>query len=212
VLRTAGVPEVVVMDAGRIDAGRARREAKALLARARAGDAGALARLRAHPAARLAGVLGDDALLAERAQLSDAQLAVARELGRASWPALVREAEPDRRFVLAATSGRRDHAERLHPAAASVALDVALVLGDVDAVRAALEGDASAATTPGGARGWLPLQYACHSVFVPGRREAFLALARLLCSTPAPRSTTRCSTSPRRASRRGCASDATAAP
>ena len=61
----------------RIDLDRARREAKALLRAARAGDARALARMR------------DD-----RAPcLADAQAAVARGLGAASWPALVRRVE-----------------------------------------------------------------------------------------------------------------------
>src|SRR3954464_2295617 len=67
-LRTAGPPEVIAMD-GRLDLTRARREAKALLAAMRADD----------PAAKL----------------SDAQLAVARDWGERSWPALVRRAEAE---------------------------------------------------------------------------------------------------------------------
>src|SRR5215470_11588661 len=80
---------------GRLDLGRARREAKALLAAARAGD----------PAARER--LGDSP------QLSDAQLAIAREWGERSWPALVRRAERGRRLVEWATTGRGDRAEAL---------------------------------------------------------------------------------------------------
>lgn len=61
----------------------ARKEAKALLRRLRAGDPEAVARARArHP------VL--DATRPERAQLADAQLVVARDHGFASWPRLVR--------------------------------------------------------------------------------------------------------------------------
>jgi hypothetical protein len=110
VLRTAGPPEVIVMDGRRVDLARARREAKALLSAARAGDAAARERvLAARPAAAAA-----DAL-----RLADAQLAVARELGARSWPALVRDAqaramargERARTLVEWATSGRRDDAE-----------------------------------------------------------------------------------------------------
>jgi GNAT superfamily N-acetyltransferase len=61
----------------RTDLDRARREAKALLRAARAGDAEALARMRPDREPRLA----------------DAQRAVARELGEPSWPALVRRVE-----------------------------------------------------------------------------------------------------------------------
>ena len=63
----------------RIDLDRARRDAKALLRAARTGDAQALARMRADREPRLA----------------DAQLAVARQLGEPSWPALVRRVEAE---------------------------------------------------------------------------------------------------------------------
>src|SRR4051794_15167803 len=54
-------------------------------------------------------------------KLSDAQLAVARELGEASWPRLVRRVEAEavaredraRQLVPEAADGRRDHAEAL---------------------------------------------------------------------------------------------------
>jgi ankyrin repeat protein len=88
---------VIVMDARDIDLARARREAKKLLRAARLGDTAALARIgRPDP------------------QLSDAQLAIARELGARSWPALVREV------------GARD------------ALVAAVLAGDAEALRAAL--------------------------------------------------------------------------
>ena len=61
---------------GRIDLSRARREAKALLKAARAGDPEELRRI-GLPQPRLA----------------DAQLAIAREQGERSWPGLVRRAE-----------------------------------------------------------------------------------------------------------------------
>jgi GNAT superfamily N-acetyltransferase len=68
---------VIVMAFRRIDLDRARREAKALLAAARAGDSEALGRLRSD----------------RKPQLADAQHAVARELGERSWPALVRRVQ-----------------------------------------------------------------------------------------------------------------------
>ncbi|MFC7622087.1 class I SAM-dependent methyltransferase [Microlunatus sp. GCM10028923] len=65
-------------DPSRINLPQARRRAKELLAQVLAGDVSAIARLqRPHTPARL----------------SDAQYAVARELGFADWPALVRERE-----------------------------------------------------------------------------------------------------------------------
>ncbi len=105
------------MDAGRIDLDRARREAKQ---RVKAGEA---------------------------LKLADAQLAVARELGEASWPRLVRRVEAEavaredraRRLVDEATNGRRDHAEALlalDPDLAREGFDAALVLGDAERVRA----------------------------------------------------------------------------
>jgi ankyrin repeat protein/GNAT superfamily N-acetyltransferase len=80
-----------------VDLARARREAKLLLHAARAGDAEAHARIGT-----------------PTPQLADAQLAVARELGARSWPALVR------------TAGARD------------ALIAAVAAGDAEALRAAL--------------------------------------------------------------------------
>src|SRR5689334_12100039 len=69
-----------------MDLERARREAKALLKAARAGDPAALARVGAGPAPKLAA----------------AQRAVARELGERSWPRLVRRAELGAALVEAA--------------------------------------------------------------------------------------------------------------
>ncbi len=119
-----------------VDLVRARREAKTLLRAARAGDAAALARIGT-----------------PTPQLADAQLAVARELGARSWPALVREA------------------------AAREALEEALVHGDADAVRDALARDPMAATRPLGSRGWEPLLYVTYSDV---RGDGLLECARLL--------------------------------
>jgi hypothetical protein len=145
---------VIVMDGRPVDLARARREAKALLRAARAGDAAARERvLGVRPAAD-----------ADALRLADAQLAIARELGARSWPALVRDAqardvardERARTLVQWATSGRRDEAEALltlDPDPARVALDAALVLGDTERVTATLARDPGTARRALGARG-----------------------------------------------------------
>jgi ankyrin repeat protein len=157
-MRAPSAAEEIVME---IDLNQARRRAKELLRAARAGDADALARMREDRTPRL----------------TDAQRAVAAELGFASWPALVAHTEAavgDRgerhaRLVNAALSGRDDTVELLlarDPTLASAGLDVALVLGDEDAVTAALDRDPSlvARDLPGVGR--RPLSCACHSVFL----------------------------------------------
>src|SRR4051812_31943275 len=125
-------------------------------------------------------------------KLADAQRAVARELGEASWPRLVRRVEAEavaredraRRLVEEATNGRRDHAEALlalDPELAREGFDAALVLGDAERVRAALARDPEAARRPTGARGWLPLLYPTHSAFLGGQRtDGLVECARAL--------------------------------
>ena len=129
-------------------------------------------------------------------KLSDAQRAVARELGEASWPRLVRRVEAEavaredrpRRLVQEAADGRRDHAEALlalDPELGREGFDAALVLGEAERVREALARDAGAATA-GGARDGLPLLYVTHSAFLGGERtDGLLECARVLL-TPAP--------------------------
>ena len=81
--------------------------------------------------------------------------------------------ERARRLVEVATDGRRDHAEALlalDPDLGRHGLDVALVLGEAERVRAALARDAGAATATTGARDWLPLLYVTHSAFLGGER------------------------------------------
>jgi len=165
------------MSVGAIDLVRARREAKRLLAAAKAGEARALARLGAVSGTPL---------------LSHAQLAVARELGAPSWPALVRRAEAAavaregraHRFVAAATRGRRDVAEALLAVAPELsrgALDAALVLGESRRVERALSLDPQLAHRPLGARGWPALLYVTHSAYLgTDRTDGLLACARLL--------------------------------
>jgi ankyrin repeat protein len=119
-----------------------RKQAKELVRAARAGDEEALARL------------GDLPPI-----LASALTVLAREHGYRSWPALVHAVEADAdAFVVAATSGRRERAERLLEARPEIERDrwARLVLGrgwDADPNEA------------GGPRGWSPLHYACHSCF-----------------------------------------------
>lgn len=119
-----------------------RKQAKELLRQARAGEEEALSRLG-----------GRGPILA------NAQLALAREQGYPSWPALVAAAEAGTdAFLEAATSGRKERAEAMLAARPEIAEDAwaALVLGRE------WTGDPN---RPGGPLGWPPLLYACHSVF-----------------------------------------------
>ena len=154
-----------------LDLSQARRRAKELLRAAQSGDEAALARMRADRAPRLA----------------DAQRAVANDLGFPSWPALVGQVEASqgdrderrRRLVAAALNGRPDLAERLLEHDPELAgFDVALVLGDVDAVASALDADPGLISKEVPDTGKLPLSCACHSAFLspsssraPGVRE-----------------------------------------
>lgn len=89
-----------------------------------------------------------------------------------------------RRLVEEAANGRLDHARALlavDPELARSGLDAALVLGEAGRVRAALAGDPTLATRPGGARDWLPLLYVTHSAFLGGERtDGLLDCARAL--------------------------------
>jgi ankyrin repeat protein len=124
-----------------------RKQAKDLTRAVRAGDEHALARVRAH------------APEGPRMLLADAQLALAREHGYASWPALVAAVDASvERFVVAATSGRRERAQAMLEAKPELEGDrwVRLVLGR------GWDGDPNEV---GGPREWPPLHYVCHSCF-----------------------------------------------
>lgn len=161
-----------------------KKQAKALLKRARSGDAEANARLRKYA--------GDDTAL------HVAQLAIAREQGFASWPrfqAFIIESSLDfqgltDRFIDAALTDETRAAAMLadHPELAEAGLYAALVLGDWGRVAAALELDRELAVVPSGPNGCEPLLYVCFSRF--GRkgaeREQKIALtARLLLTRDA---------------------------
>jgi ankyrin repeat protein len=119
-----------------------RKQAKELVRAAGGGDLEALERLG-----------GREPILAH------AQLALAREHGYPSWPALVAAVEANANaFVMAATDNRRTRAERMLAARPEIERDpwAKLVLGR------GWDGDPN---EPGGPRGWAPILYVCHSCF-----------------------------------------------
>lgn len=146
-----------------------KRQAKALLRDAKAGDAAALVRMRVLPAFTRASA--DEPAQASFA-LHDAQSVVAREYGFPSWKALSQHVEaltldPDsavREFVEAATDGRTDRAARLlklYPAIAGASFHAALILGDARRVKRWLAERPQLAHEAGGPRNWQPLLYVC---------------------------------------------------
>ena len=154
-----------------LDLEQARRRAKELLRAARRGET----------------VLRDD----REPRLADAQHAVARDLGFASWPVLVAHVETtggDRaerraRLVAAALAGRADRAEALlaaDPALARAGLDVALVIGDAEAVAAALAADPGLVGRELPGPGRRPLSCACHSAFLAPDRPRAAGVRRVV--------------------------------
>lgn len=144
-----------------------KKRAKELVRAARAAEPGALERLRGVP--RLARATA--AQVAVEVRLADAQHALAREHGCASWPALLRHlaavtpaAVQAERLVRAVRHGDAAAARRLarlgaEVGAASVA--AACVTGHAAALEAFLGRDPAAATAP--VEGWPPLLYAAAS-------------------------------------------------
>ena len=140
-----------------------RRQAKELRDDGRRGDANALERLARHHRTNYQGPVS----------LAAAQLVIARELGYSSWPQLrvavdaaARSDIRDDAFVTAAVDGRLKEAVTLYAADPGVArrsLRAAAVLGDIEAVRAAIAANTEAALAIDDERGWPPLLYACYS-------------------------------------------------
>jgi ankyrin repeat protein len=178
-----------------------RKEAKRLAQRVRAGDAAAIAEAREfHPRASEA---------IARFSLTDAQLAIARRYGFASWPKLKAHLiaiEPfawhtpppqsgaapiDEVFVRLAClvygAWHRSNiakAERLlreNPGLASATIYTAAAAGDVDAALAAIDHDPALINAKGGPLNWPPLLYACYSRLAdaPPKRSS-LEVARVL--------------------------------
>ena len=160
------------------DLEQARRQAKELLQAARGGDAAAVARL---------------AAVSAPLSLAGAQLALARELGQPSWPALVREIEarnasiPENvvRFLSCSVNLQIGVAARMlheNPALAESGFPAAVVLGDVARVEAELRRDPGAATRVDPRSGWTALHLACASRFHldAARAPGLAVVARLL--------------------------------
>ena len=156
-----------------------RRQAKELLRAARAGQPDALARI-----GRVSGEL----------VLAGAQLALAREYGFASWPALheavdarTREvAEQAREFVAVSVADWTGRAARMLETTSELAghdFATAVVLGDAARVRTELERDPRLATRIDESTGWTALHAVCSSRWHhldPARTDGLAEVARLL--------------------------------
>jgi ankyrin repeat protein len=164
-----------------------RKQAKALLDAARAGDARALERFRAHhPRLRGAEARG--------AALHDAQLVVAREYGFASWPRWKHFAEARRLDAAgraaeiaraACTEDVRKASTLLaaEPELAAFDLYTAYACGAPERVERLLTQDASLARRRGGPLDREPILYACFSRFLRSdrpRAEGIVRAVRLL--------------------------------
>ena len=155
-----------------------RRQAKELVRAARGGDKGALERIGA--------VSGEVTLAA-------AQLAIAREYGMVSWPALRAEVQAQTRsfgevvevFLAASVGYRVGRAARLlaeHPEIAEYSLETAVVLGDAERVRRELSSDPGLVSRRDPRTGWTVLHAVCASRWHldPGRAEGLYAVASML--------------------------------
>jgi hypothetical protein len=156
-----------------------RRQARDLLRAARAGDAGATGRISA---------------VSDRLILASAQLAVARDYGFDSWPALKIEVEARAQdlatfaaeFCRESVRGYHDKAVRMlaaRPELAGYSLATQIVLGEAEPVRRALEADPGLVTRTDPATGWTALNAACASRWHkldPARAGGLLATAQML--------------------------------
>ncbi len=144
-----------------------RKRAKELLRTARAGDPAAIARCRVVPALHELSVTA----VAAAVRLSDAQHAIAREHGAASWPALKRRVEDAlplsaqvERYLAAVRDQDRDGARRLatrHPEIARATFMTACCTGALDIVEPALAADPGLAVATDATGEWTPLLYLC---------------------------------------------------
>lgn len=173
----------------RPDLDQIRRQAKELRDAARAGEPAAVARLAEF------GLHGTT--------LSDAQLVIAREHGFPSWPALkaavdARLADVAQRvdmFVRSSVNGRFRVAVSLlaeDPSIATYDIRTALMLGDVDRVRAELARDPGFVTWRDQEWGWTALLAVCNSRWHrdPKRGEGLAEIAQLLLDAGADPNTT----------------------
>jgi ankyrin repeat protein len=155
-----------------------RHQARDLLRAARAGEPEASARVRA---------------VSERVTLSAAQLAIAREYGFASWPALKAELEARTsaladaveaflRFSVGWQIGRARRVLAQHPAISGYDVRTAIALGDAERVARELERDPDLVTRRDPATGWTALHLACASRWhvESARTGGLLTIVRLL--------------------------------
>lgn len=163
----------------RVDLDQLRRQAKDLLRAARGGDGTATGRIRA---------------VSDELTLTAARLVIAREYGFPSWAALKVEVqartagldEVAQAFCEASIRDWTGRAVRMlaaQPEIASHGFATALVLGDIERVRAELDEDPAAATRPDARSGWTPLHLVCSSRWHrldPARADGLTAVARLL--------------------------------
>src|SRR5262245_4264857 len=170
-----------------------KKQAKSLLDAATARDPEGLRRFGILPS--LSGKSLEE-IAASGLALHDAQSAIAREYGFASWNALREEVESRTltfevaldEFIRCATGGALGRAERLlalHPGIATATLQTALVLGDATAVEDRLRQHPGRAVEPGGPSNWEPLLYVCHTCMhksVPTRLDGLVTIARRLCA------------------------------
>ena len=150
------------------------------------------------------------------AQLTDAQLIIAREHGFESWPRFAKYIEmvnlissvasledPVAAFIEVACvprhsghrSGTLEHAEMIlsrYPHVAAANIYTAAILADEAAVRSFLSRDRKPATVTGGPHGWDALTHLCFSRYLrldKSRSEAFVRTARLLLDAGASANT-----------------------
>jgi len=156
-----------------------RRQAKDLLRAARAGEGAAVERIRT---------------VSDQLNLTAAQLALAREYGFASWAKLktevqARSAELAKladEFCVASIRDWTGRAVRMlaaRPELAGYNLATAVVLGDADRVRVAVEADPGLVNRTDPATGWTALHAACASRWHrldPSRADGLVAVVKLL--------------------------------
>ncbi|MFN7993243.1 MAG: ankyrin repeat domain-containing protein [Bryobacteraceae bacterium] len=168
-------------EASRLNLEYYRKQAKALLKAAQAGEPSALERIRVQ-------IDEPDSL-----KLHYAQVAIAREQGFPSWPrfrsfVLQSAGEFAARvgsFVEAALSNAADAEAMLarDPQLARAGLFAALVLGDATSIQQSIAANPAAAQVKGGPRHWEPLLYVCFSRLASGksaRAEGFVGSAQVL--------------------------------
>jgi ankyrin repeat protein len=187
----------------RPDLGQYRKQAKELLYSARAGDPDALVRIRKHHPRAHEPTSGE----LQHHKLADAQLAIAREHGFASWPEFQKQVEhlrmmrsvkeheaPADAFIKVACvdrhgwhgGGTLEHAQAQlaqFPEIGVANIYCAAVLGDEAAVRSWLAQGRELAVAKGGPHGWDALTYLCFSRYLridKTRSEKFAACARAL--------------------------------